>query len=175
MPSSYYSYINIIAKSTDAVNKSNYILDHKTTSGPNSIRVLNRFGYLDEEFSELFQRIIAKEKEINKDIVFAEILYIPEDRAVNISRRGSYYDFEIAILVESSVCDTHTISIDDIYVKVYNQEIIFYSKKIKKHIIPRLSSAINYNYYLTSFSLYKLLCDCQVKVLYQHYFGIGAI
>lgn len=139
----------------------------QNVSNNHALSLLGRFAYLDDGINWLCNQIITDEKDSNPDVIFAEILYIPEDRAGNISRRPAFTDYEIPILATSGLPTDNQIPLSDIMVSVQNDEIILRSKKLNKRIIPRLSSAHNFNN--TAVSAYKFLCTLQ----FQHTSALG--
>ncbi|QCX52490.1 hypothetical protein FGE20_01375 [Elizabethkingia sp. JS20170427COW] len=124
--------------------------------------LLGRFAYLDPGINNLCTQIINDEKESNSDVIFAEIIYIPDGRAGNISRRPAFTNYEIPILATSGMSTEHQIPLSDIMLSVQDEEIILRAKTLNKRIIPRLSSAHNFNN--STVSAYKFLCALQ----YQH-------
>jgi thiopeptide-type bacteriocin biosynthesis protein len=133
-----------------------FFLQNIGTSGANSI--LGRFALLDEKIKDFCKEIHKKEQENSPETIFAEIIYIPEKRTANITRRPNFLDYEIPIFVNSSNNEKQ-ILLKDIMISVKSDEIILRSKKLNKRIIPRLSNA--HNFYKSESAAYKFLCAVQ--------------
>jgi thiopeptide-type bacteriocin biosynthesis protein len=133
--------------------KENFFLQNISTSGANSI--LGRFAYLDSDIENLCKEISEEEQKNDPDVVFAEIIFIPEKRTANIARRPQLSEYEIPILVDSDNDNTKQILLNDIMVSIDNGTIILKSKSLGKRIIPKLSNA--HNYYKNENPAYKFL------------------
>lgn len=133
-----------------------FFLQNIGTSGANSI--LGRFALLDEKIKDFCKEIHKKEQENSPETIFAEIIYIPDKRTANITRRLKFLDYEIPIFANSSDNDKQ-ILLKDIMISVKGDEIILRSKKLNKRIIPRLSNA--HNFYKSESAAYKFLCAVQ--------------
>lgn len=125
--------------------------------GPPASMLLGRFCGVDEDLLHLMRRHLAKEQEHSPDVVFAEIVHAPYGRAGNIVARPHLRDHEIVFLGDSSLPEGSRIMPDDLRVMVRNGEIILWSERLGRRIIPRLSCAHNYN--ATSPGIYKFLCS----------------
>lgn len=136
--------------------KDQFFLQNIGTTGANSI--LGRFALLDGKIKDFCDEIHQKEQETYSEIIFAEIIYIPEKRTANITRRPQFSEYEIPIFAGSSSHDKH-ILLNDIMISVKGAEIILRSKKLNKRIIPRLSNA--HNFYKSESAAYKFLCAVQ--------------
>lgn len=136
-----------------------FFLQNVGISSANSI--LGRFGLLDQKILQFCDTIKKSESEQNPEIIFAEIIYIPENRTANIARRPTLSEYEIPIFANSSSDYTKQIFLDDIMVSVVRDEIILRSKRLNKRIIPRLSNA--HNYHNSDNSAYKFLGSIQYQ------------
>jgi len=132
-------------------------LQNVGASGANSI--LGRFGLLDEEIETLSRAIHQKEEELSSELIFADLIYIPEKRTGNIARRPVLSDYEIPIFADSGCTIDHQILLKDIMISVDKGEIILRSKKLNKRIIPRLSNA--HNFHKSENAAYRFLSSLQ--------------
>lgn len=137
-------------------SEDDFFLQNIGTTGANSI--LGRFALLDDKIKDFCNEIHQKEQENSEKTIFAEIIYIPEKRTANITRRPKFLEYEIPVFAHSSDQEKQ-ISLKDIMVSVKGDEIILRSKKLDKRIIPRLSNA--HNFYKSESSAYKFLCAVQ--------------
>ncbi|AZA80376.1 hypothetical protein EG347_22750 (plasmid) [Chryseobacterium sp. G0186] len=130
-----------------------FFLQNIGTSGASSI--LGRFALMDEKIKDFCDEIHQKEKEISSEIIFAEVIYIPEKRIANITRRPKFSEYEIPIFANSSSDQEKQILLSDILISVKGAEIILRSKKLNKRVIPKLSNA--HNFYNSESAAYKFL------------------
>jgi lantibiotic biosynthesis protein len=127
-----------------------------------------RFAYLDKDMLEVCEEISATERHMNKEVVFAEIIFIPEGRIANIARRPVLSEYEIPLLARPSA-EENQIPVNDLLVSVQDNEIILRSGKLHQRVIPRLSNAHNFSNSLVP--AYKFLGALQQQGKYS--FGIG--
>ncbi|MBB2147750.1 lantibiotic dehydratase [Pedobacter gandavensis] len=116
-----------------------------------------RFTLASESCTQHCKTIAAAEAEANPAVIFFDMAYMAEGRVDNINRRKQIYTYELPILNYS--CSEALIGLDDILIRVQGDEVILFSKKYGKRLIPRLASA--YNYSRSDLSVYRFLCDLQ--------------
>lgn len=141
-------------------------------SGSSGANLLGRFAHADSEVLGIIQNITKEEQSRNPNVIFAEIVHLPENRIGNILLHPPFRDYEIPYLAKSSLPLENQISLDDLYVSVDLQQdkVILRSKRLNKEVIPRLSNAHNFS--LNALPLYNFLCDLQTQNL-QNNFDIG--
>lgn len=128
--------------------------------------LIGRFSTISNEVKDAATEIAQIEVENNPDVLFAEINHFSDLRIANIEQRDSFYPFEIPVLSPSSVADKFQIHLNDLMVTVEDGNVLLTSKKHGKRVIPRLSSA--YNYQRSDLAVFRFLCDMQ-------YEGLGTI
>jgi thiopeptide-type bacteriocin biosynthesis protein len=121
--------------------------------------LLGRFAHLDEEMSAFCKALAGDEMRANEQIVFAEIIHIPEGRVSNIARREQFFNYEIPFLGTSDLDSEWQLTIEDLMVSIQRDEIILRSRKWNKRVVPRLSNA--HNYANSSIAVYKFLAMLQ--------------
>lgn len=131
----------------------------ESIGGAHSNALLGRFAYLDDKIEELCKELVDTDQQSSQDVIFAEIIFIPEGRLGNIARRPIFTEHEIPILACSGVNREKQIPINDILISIQDNEIILRSKKLNKRIIPRLSNA--HNYVSSNVPVYKFLASIQ--------------
>jgi thiopeptide-type bacteriocin biosynthesis protein len=119
--------------------------------------LIGRFTIASQELEKLGQQISSVEEKANPEILFFDIAYQAEKQVDNVNRRKQLYKHELPILTWSS--DLSPINFDDILVGVRNSEVILWSKKYGKRLVPRIPSA--YNYTRSDLAVYRFLCDLQ--------------
>lgn len=133
------------------------LLIAESIGGCTANSLLGRFTKSNVEVETLCKQMVNIEEQANSEVIFFDIAYLSEDEVDNVNRRQSVYQYELPILVFS--CCAKSISVQDIFVSVVGEEIILRSKQYGKRLIPRLTTA--YNYQRSDLSLYRFLCDLQ--------------
>lgn len=128
-----------------------------TVGGCTANSLSGRFTLASETLTRHCKSIAAAESDANPEIIFFDLAYMAEGRVDNINRRKQIYEHELPILNYS--CSEQLIALQDILVTVKGEEVILFSKKYGKRLIPRLASA--YNYTRSDLSVYRFLCDLQ--------------
>ncbi len=124
--------------------------------GNSAANLIGRFCHLDKKLQQYVIDHLEKEQSISPDIIFAEIVHMPEGRPGNVIARPHLRQYEIVFLADSSLNSEYQIPINDLYIWVEDYKVKLWSKRLRKQIMPRLSSAHNYS--ARSLSAYKFLC-----------------
>ena len=119
--------------------------------------LLGRFTIASKALEEFGRGIASLEEKANPDILFFDIAYQGEKDVDNVNRRKQLYPYELPILSWS--CDPSPLHLDDILVAVRGMEIILWSKKHQRRMVPRMPSA--YNYTRSDLAIFRFLCDLQ--------------
>lgn len=147
----------------EVINASNNDLSIliKSVIGSSAAKTFGRFTYLDKNLSDFVEKIYQQEKNIiGEDKILAEVIHLPEARTGNILFRSNSREYEIPYLGKSSVSGEYSIPISDLLVSVpKGKQIKLRSQKLNKEIIPRLTTAHNYNH--NSLPIYQFLCLLQ--------------
>jgi thiopeptide-type bacteriocin biosynthesis protein len=133
----------------------------ETAGGVTGAALIGRFTPLSPEVHQLARAIAAREASVNPEVVFAEIAQLSDIHTDNINRRLAVYDFEIPINSISVLPLENQILPCDLLVSVQNGEVIVESRKLKKRVIPRLTSA--YNFQHNNLAVFRFLCDLQYQ------------
>jgi thiopeptide-type bacteriocin biosynthesis protein len=129
--------------------------------GISAATLLGRFSVCSEAVNSFIKEVAKQEQEINKEVIFAEIAHVCNEHVANINRRDHLRDFEIPVLVGSSLPLDRQIQLSDLTVSIRNGRIVLRSKKYNAEVIPRLSSAFNYN--KNDLPVFRFLCDLQYQ------------
>ena len=132
----------------------------KSTGGQSAANLLGRFCHLDEQIFKHTLAITEKETDLHPDVIFAEIVHLPESRIGNILLRPVLRPHEIPYLAKPGVFGKFELKLDDLYISVKNNRIVLYSKRLNKTIVPRMSTAHNYSGQ-NPMPVYHFLCDIQ--------------
>lgn len=139
--------------------KSNEKLYIESIGGATATSLVGRFSVFSDETAILCRKLAAAEMAAHPDVIFADMGLLSDTHTDNINRRLRIYDFEIPINVYSELPLTNQIRPEDILVSVDRGQVLLESVKMKKRIIPRLSTAFNYNN--NSLAIFRFLCDLQ--------------
>jgi thiopeptide-type bacteriocin biosynthesis protein len=131
--------------------------------GVSATAITGRFTICNTDILEANRQIAQIEQDTNPDVVFAEVNCIVNSHVDNINRRAPVYVYEIPVNTVSNLPAENQLSLSDLYLSVINDELILESKKLKKRIIPRISSA--YNYQNNQLGICRLLGDLQYQGL----------
>lgn len=159
--------MSVMFKLIEKNENEKYILLEGIT-GSSSINLLGRFAHGDTEILNLSKQIANTEQESNPEVIFAEVIHLPESRVGNILLHPVFREYEIPYLAKSSLHPEKQIAVDDLYISVKFNKVILRSKRLNKIIIPRLSTAHNYSY--RALPVYQFLCDLQTQNL-RHSFA----
>lgn len=155
IPITFSAFVELIQQ-----NNQDLRINLSYVGGSSATNFIGRFGSTNQEIKNFIDEICEKESElIGQNKLIAEIVFIPDSRVGNVLFRPGSRKFEIPFMANSSKDLDHQISVSELMIKVENGNIILYSPKLKKEIIPKLSCAHNYNY--KTLHVYQFLCDLQ--------------
>lgn len=139
----------------------------ETAGGINAPALLGRFTVTDEQMAKAARKMAAEVEAANPDVIFAETVHLSDSHVDNINRREHIWSKELPVTAASLLKDEDQIHLDDLYVSVENEQVILRSAKHKKVVIPRLTSAYNYN--LNKLPLFYFLGDVQYQYSKSHF------
>jgi hypothetical protein len=143
-------------------------------AGGHAANLLGRFCHADATIHELVKQIMAREAELKPNIIYAEVVHLPEARLGNILLRPVLREYEIPYLARSAVATGQQIRLDDLVVAVRQNRVVLRSLRLAKEISPRLTSAHNFSF--NALPLYQFLCDLQSQNLRGGvYFSWGSL
>lgn len=138
--------------------------------GSSAANILGRFAYSNTQIFDQIRDICIEEERVNPNVVFAEIIHLPQSRVGNILLHPPFRKVEIPYISLSSLPYSNQIQLKDLLISIKNGKIILRSKKLNKVIVPRLSNAHNFS--AGSQPVYHFLCDLQFQNIRQ-WLGFG--
>ncbi|RBL92480.1 lantibiotic dehydratase [Chitinophaga flava] len=158
MPSSLFLMGALVADNAQALDTGDYSFILKSFTGPQTWSLLGRFAAGNDSLAQQLREQVQQEQYNNPDRIIAEVVHLPEGRTGNVLLRPRLYDYEIPFLANASVDQDFQIAVSDLYVSVRNNRVVLRSRRLGKEILPRLTSAHNFEQGLPA---YKFLCDLQ--------------
>ncbi|RVU41790.1 lantibiotic dehydratase [Rheinheimera riviphila] len=135
------------------------LLHYHGYSGPSGANLLGRFCHLDQQLQQQVSAYLAAEEALSPDVVFAEVVHMPDGRPGNVIARPALRQYEIVFLADTELPAERQIPVRDLYVFVEAGQVKLWSKRLNKQVIPRLTSAHNYS--SRSLGIYRFLCMLQ--------------
>lgn len=133
----------------------------KAAGGASSLNMIGRFTALDPDIQKLGRMMAEKEMAINPDVLFAEISHVDNAKAASVNKRAMVYDYQIPFFETPDVADNFVIGLNDLYISLVDDCLQLWSARLKRRIIPRFSSA--YNYQNSQLPVFRFLCDLQYE------------
>lgn len=160
LPETFYVLGSILSASEQHLDAGDFRFILKNAFGPSGAKTMARFCHGNEELSQKVADIVQFEHNTNTEVIFAEIVHLPEERTGNILMRPQFRQHEIPYICQSSVQQENQIKLDDLMVSVKNNRVFLRSRKHNKFVIPRLTNAHNYH---NGLGIYRFLCDLQYE------------
>lgn len=162
LPDSMAAFVSIAASSRESIECGDFLIFLRSVAGPSGVRLLARFCDLSPDLAKGVQRHVREEEQLRPNSVFAEVVHLPEGRLGNVLARPVLRGFEIPYLGSSGAPLEQQLPITDLLVTVRSGRVILLSSRLKREIIPRLTTAHNYH---SPFSLpvYRFLAMLQTQ------------
>lgn len=156
LPPTIYTRLKLIK-----ANLNDLLIQSSFFGGSSGANLLARFCHLDKKIEQFAKEITTKEHDLTPEIIYAEIVHLPESRVGNILLRPHLRGYELLYLSYSDLPINQCISVSDLMLSVKQEELVLRSKRLNKRIIPRLTTAHNYQRNPTP--VYRFLCDMQIQ------------
>ena len=144
-PASFAALASLEAASPAALDQGDFRLWMEHHSGPTAARWVGRFASGDAALQAALARHLQREVAGHPEAVFAEVVHVPEGRMGNVLARPALRTHEIPFLATSGVSEAHTLLPADLQVTVRGDRVCLASTRLDREVIPRLSSAHNFN------------------------------
>ena len=160
LPQTFSCMCELITSHSSSLTPHFYV---HSAGGSSAANILGRFCHVHDKLEEYVKEITHFESSQHQDVIYAEIVHLPESRLGNILLRPVLREYEIPYLAKSSVSLDYQIPLSDLYIMRRRGRIVLRSKRLNKEIIPRLSTAHNYS--MNAMPVYHFLCDLQTQGL----------
>lgn len=137
---SSYTFGSIYAPSFEAIDQGDYKIQVTQINAPYAGRLLSRFQHGDLSIRTLLKDIIAKEQEVNPNVVLAEVVYIPDGKYANISLAAQLRPYEITYSSSSTLDKEYQINVNDLTVSIRSGRVVLRSIRLNKEIVPCLTN-----------------------------------
>lgn len=158
LPNNMY-ILGQLLKTKEKLSSQDYCFDLLSFGGPSGANLLGRFTQGNRDIHDFVDDILKQESANVDDVIFAEIVHLPQARVGNILLRPTLREYEIIYVGKSGTPLEKQIKLDDLMVSIINGNIILRSKKLNKRVVPRLTSAHFFGG--VNLPVYKFLCDLQ--------------
>jgi len=162
LPDAGAVFARLAAASDEALDAGDFLLHIGGASGPSGANLLGRFCHGDEMLTRHVRRHLADEEARHPDVLFAEVVHIPQARLGNVTLRPLLRSHEIAYLGRSGAPEERHIAADDLLVSVRGERVILRSRRLGREIAPRLTSAHNHSS-PGNLAMYRFLCALQTQ------------
>lgn len=162
-PRSLFIVGNLLAASEQALDQGEFQFQMTGFAGPSAATMLGRFCYGDQELREAVRATLQAAEPDGEHVIYAEVVHVPAGHIGNVLSRPTLRTYEIPLLTPAGVADEHQIPLEDLYVAVEGPgtgNVVLYSKRLGKRVIPRLSNAHRWELGLP---LYQFLGDLQQR------------
>jgi len=161
LPDSFQAVAMVGAANEDALAAGDFKVWVRTAFGPSGARLSGRFCHGDAEIARLVTEQLRAEEALDPDAVFAEVVHVGPGRIGNVASRPVLRNWEIPYLGVSGAPREQQITLDDLLVTVEGPEVALYSRRLRRRVIPRLTTA--HNYVLGNLAAYRILCSLQTQ------------
>lgn len=119
------------------------IIKIKSLSNESPNRILGRFNVKNPDIKSLSIDISEFEDSLYEDdTILAELDYVPQEKLANIMSRTKTRKYSISYFGKHDSSE-ELVNINDLYLIMKEEELVLFSKKIKKKIIPIISNAFD--------------------------------
>jgi lantibiotic biosynthesis protein len=161
LPDAFSVMATLEAASPEALARGELEVLLRNAGGPSGARMLGRFCHASAELDALVRDHVRAEEALRPEAIFAEVVHLNEGRLGNILCRPVLREHEIPFLgISGAPADRH-IPVQDLLVSVRGDRIVLRSRRLDREVVPRLSTAHNYN--LRTIGIYRFLCTLQAQ------------
>lgn len=142
---SFSALVALSAPDCESLDRGEFTFWMEHYSGPTAARWLGRFASGDPTIEASLRKHLRKEENSRPDVIFAEVIHVPEGRMGNILARPMMRDHEIPFLSNPSTTQDCVINPSDLLVTVRGNRVHLFSVRAEREVVPRLASAHNFS------------------------------
>jgi thiopeptide-type bacteriocin biosynthesis protein len=146
LPDAFAALAVVAAASDAALEAGRFRVLLEDASGPSGAILLGRFCHADPALCERVKEHLRAEEAHRPEAIFAEIVHCPEGRHGNLIQRPVLRSHEIPFLGRSGAPVERQIPITDLLVSVVDGRVRLRSSRLGREVIPRLTSAFNFQH-----------------------------
>jgi thiopeptide-type bacteriocin biosynthesis protein len=115
-----------------------------TVTGPSGAQFFGRFCHGDERLRQCVQEWLREEERLARDVLFAEVVALPDRRDANVVPRPAFTDYEIPFLATSSRPREQQIDACDLLLGIYDARLRLWSRTHDREVFARVTNAHNF-------------------------------
>ncbi len=159
LPDVMAAVATLVGDSVDAVEQGEGMIWLQGSMGSVAAHMTGRFCQGDPKLSAHVKAGLAREAQLDPDAVFAEVVHLPQEKYGNLVSRPLLRSYEIPLLGRSGAPIERQISLSELEIEVRGTEVMLWSNRLQKRVIPRMSAA--HNYEGNTLGIYRFLCRLQ--------------
>jgi thiopeptide-type bacteriocin biosynthesis protein len=174
LPDAFAVVTTLLARDAAACDRGEFRVLVDAAPGPSGATLLGRFCHGDARLAAAVAAHLRAEEALRPDVVFAEIVHLPEERIGNLLQRPLVREHEIPFLGSSGAPPDKQIPIADLSVSVVGERVVLRSQRLDREVVPRLSTAHNFAD-AKNLAVYQFLCALQFQNMGSLGFGWGPL
>ena len=160
VPPSLTVLAKLSAASAAAVDRGAYLLYPFDLHAPSAANVYARFSPLHPEIKDFIGEILDKEEEYHEGALLVELEHTGQLKTANVNLKDFNRSWRLNIADAPAGTDSGCyLELSDLYLRVLNNKIVLFSKKMRKQVIPFMTTA--YNYRIDELPVISFLGDLQ--------------
>ncbi|ATB27146.1 lantibiotic dehydratase [Melittangium boletus] len=159
LPDAFGVVATLVGESAEAVDQGRFQLLLENLHGPSAGSYLGRFCHGEPALEARVREHLRAEEALRPDVLFAEVVHLPQDRMGNVTCRPRLRPNDLVFLGESGAGPEQRILLSDLWVSVEGSRVVLRSKRLGREIVPRMSNAHNYASY--GLNIYRFLGQLQ--------------
>ncbi|HEX3683879.1 MAG TPA: lantibiotic dehydratase [Bryobacteraceae bacterium] len=162
LPDAFAVLAVLVAPSAASIRKGDFRILLNALMAPGGARSFGRFCHADAGLEACVRSHLREEESLRPEALFAEIVYLPEERMGNVVCRPVLRQYELVYMGRSGAPVERQIPVSDLMIGVRDGRIVLRSWRLGKEVIPRLTNAHGFaNVKLPS--VYRFLCHLQYQ------------
>lgn len=162
LPGSFAVLGHVIASGPEALGRGDFRVFIRSVVKAAGAGLLGRFTVGDATLRNLLADHLLTEEQARPDVVFAEIVHLPQGRGGNVIARGTLRSREIRYLGHSSLPCESQVPLDDLVVSIENGNVVLRSIYLQRQVIPRMANA-HAPFVFPNLPLYRFLYTMQAE------------